>query len=148
MLSPKCVCALRSSMHQAIGFVCTKRIFRGNPILFFQISLCALRECGCVRCIYYDPGIKIENVSSGWPVIKKRNQFRIRLASIALPYLYCGLAQRNMPLRFVRVQILRDKVEIQHSTRLNPSIKAKTPVPEPFHGNEQAIRFVDLDVLL
>jgi hypothetical protein len=36
--------------------------------------------------VYYDPGIKIVNVSSAKPEIKKRSQFRIRSASIGLLY--------------------------------------------------------------
>jgi len=36
--------------------------------------------------VYYDPGIKIVNVSAPRLVIKKRSQFRIRSASIPLLY--------------------------------------------------------------
>ena len=36
--------------------------------------------------VYYDPGIKIVNVSSAKPEIKKRSQFRIRSAAIPLLY--------------------------------------------------------------
>jgi len=36
--------------------------------------------------VYYDPGIKIVNVSSAKPEVKKRSQFRIRSASIPLLY--------------------------------------------------------------
>ncbi len=36
--------------------------------------------------VYYDPGIKIVNVSAAKPEIKKRSQFRIRSASIPLLY--------------------------------------------------------------
>lgn len=36
--------------------------------------------------VYYDPGIKIVNVSAARPEIKKRSQFRIRSASIPLLY--------------------------------------------------------------
>lgn len=36
--------------------------------------------------VYYDPGIKIENVSSTRPRVKKRSQFRIKSASVPVLY--------------------------------------------------------------
>lgn len=36
--------------------------------------------------VYYDPGIKIENLSSGKPAAKKRSQFRIKSACIPVLY--------------------------------------------------------------
>jgi hypothetical protein len=36
--------------------------------------------------VYYDPGIKIENMSSAKPAVKKRSQFRIK--SLSIPILY------------------------------------------------------------
>jgi len=44
--------------------------------------------------VYYDPGIKIENVSSAKPEIKKRSQFRIKSASI--PLLYTAVTEVNV----------------------------------------------------
>jgi len=41
--------------------------------------------------VYYDPGIKIVNVSSAKPEIKKRSQFRIR--STAIPLLYTRVTE-------------------------------------------------------
>ena len=41
--------------------------------------------------VYYDPGIKIVNVSAARPEVKKRSQFRIRSASI--PLLYTNVTQ-------------------------------------------------------
>jgi hypothetical protein len=44
--------------------------------------------------VYYDPGIKIENVSSAKPAVKKRSQFRIKSASI--PLLYTTVSEVNV----------------------------------------------------
>ena len=41
--------------------------------------------------VYYDPGIKIENVSAAKPTVKKRSQFRIKSARI--PLLYKAVAE-------------------------------------------------------
>jgi hypothetical protein len=44
--------------------------------------------------VYYDPGIKIVDVSSTHPVVKKRSQFRIRSASI--PLLYSAVTETDV----------------------------------------------------
>lgn len=44
--------------------------------------------------VYYDPGIKIVNVSSAKPQIKKRSQFRIRSAGV--PALYTRVTEINV----------------------------------------------------
>jgi hypothetical protein len=44
--------------------------------------------------VYYDPGIKIVDVSSAHPVVKKRSQFRIRSASI--PLLYSAVTETDV----------------------------------------------------
>ena len=44
--------------------------------------------------VYYDPGIKIVDVSSAHPAIKKRSQFRIRSAGI--PLLYSSVTETDV----------------------------------------------------
>ncbi len=56
--------------------------------------------------VYYDPGIKIENVSTPRPTVKKRSQFRIR--SSAIPLLYNTVTEVDVslyqPAQFVPLQ--------------------------------------------
>jgi len=55
------------------------RIAEGTDFLLFIKAIAS-------GDVYYDPGIKIENVSSANPKSKKRSQFRIRSAGISILY--------------------------------------------------------------
>jgi hypothetical protein len=63
----------------------TEREYRyGRKVLLgegaeFRLFLRAIHE----GTVYYDPGIKLENASSGRPLVKKRSQFRIRSGDIS-----------------------------------------------------------------
>ena len=46
-----------------------------DPLLFTK----AIKD----QKIYYDPGIKVENISAERPAVKRRSQFRIKLKDIA-----------------------------------------------------------------
>ena len=67
----------------------TEREYRyGRKVLLgegaeFRLFLRAIHE----GKVYYDPGIKLENVSSGRPSVKKRSQFRIRSGDLASIYI-------------------------------------------------------------
>lgn len=61
-----------------------------------KIMLCEGTDFGlflravAVGAVYYDPGMKMENCSSPNPAIKRRSQFRVKLASVPELYRYAG----------------------------------------------------------
>lgn len=68
---------------------CVRQYRYGRKVLLgegadFQLFLSAIQE----GLIFYDPGIKLENISSGKPKSKRRSQFRV--SSKHLPLLYSG----------------------------------------------------------